>query len=45
VLARVVHEREYRDIAAEQGCTEAAARQRVSRGLARLALWLGREGT
>jgi RNA polymerase sigma factor (sigma-70 family) len=43
VLARVVEEREYADIAHEQGCTEAAIRQRVSRGLARVALGLRKE--
>ena len=37
VLARVVDEREYRDIAAQEGVSEGAVRQRVSRGLARLA--------
>lgn len=36
VLARVVHEREYDDIAREQDVSEALVRQRVSRGLARL---------
>jgi RNA polymerase sigma factor (sigma-70 family) len=39
VLARVVEERSYPAIAAEQGCSQEAARQRVSRGLARLASW------
>jgi RNA polymerase sigma factor (sigma-70 family) len=39
VLARVVEERSYPAIAAEQGCSEEAARQRVSRGLSRLASW------
>jgi RNA polymerase sigma factor (sigma-70 family) len=33
VLARVVHEREYRDIAAELKVSDAVVRQRVSRGL------------
>lgn len=36
VWARVVGEREYPEIAAELQCSEAAARQRVSRGLAAL---------
>ncbi len=36
VHARVVEEREYAEIAARDGTTEAAARQRVSRGLAAL---------
>ena len=36
VLARVVHEREYDEIAREQDVSEALVRQRVSRGLARL---------
>jgi RNA polymerase sigma factor (sigma-70 family) len=44
VLARVVDEREYPEIAAELGVSEQAARQRVSRGLARLALWARRTG-
>lgn len=33
VLAHVLSEREYRDIAREAGCSEALVRQRVSRGL------------
>jgi RNA polymerase sigma factor (sigma-70 family) len=37
VLARIVDERSYPEIAAEQGCSQDAARQRVSRGLSRLA--------
>jgi RNA polymerase sigma-70 factor (ECF subfamily) len=36
VLARIVHEREYGDIAAELAVSEAVVRQRVSRGLAGL---------
>jgi RNA polymerase sigma factor (sigma-70 family) len=36
LLARVVDEREYPDIAGELGCSEHVVRQRVSRGLARL---------
>ncbi len=36
MLARVVDERDYDDIAREQDVSEALIRQRVSRGLARL---------
>jgi RNA polymerase sigma-70 factor (ECF subfamily) len=36
VRARLVHERSYDDIAATQGISQAAARQRVSRGVAEL---------
>jgi RNA polymerase sigma-70 factor (ECF subfamily) len=36
VTARVVEEREYREIAAELRCSESVVRQRVSRGLARM---------
>ncbi len=36
VLARVVDEREYREIARALGCSELVVRKRVSRGLARL---------
>lgn len=36
LLARVVEEREYPDIAAELACSEQVVRQRVHRGLARL---------
>jgi RNA polymerase sigma factor (sigma-70 family) len=43
VLARVVDERSYGEIAAQQGVSEQVVRQRVSRGLARLAVW-SREG-
>ena len=39
VLARVVRERTYLEVASELGVSEAAARQRVSRGLARLSSW------
>jgi RNA polymerase sigma factor (sigma-70 family) len=39
VLARVVEERSYPAIAADLGCSQQAARQRVSRGLSRLAAW------
>jgi RNA polymerase sigma-70 factor (ECF subfamily) len=37
VVARVVEERNYDEIAASTGATPAAVRQRVSRGLAKLA--------
>lgn len=40
VLARIVDERSYVEIAASQSCSQAAARQRVSRGLSRLASWV-----
>jgi RNA polymerase sigma-70 factor (ECF subfamily) len=40
VLARIVDERPYSEIAAANGCSQEAARQRVSRGLARLAVWI-----
>jgi RNA polymerase sigma-70 factor (ECF subfamily) len=43
VLARVVEERDYREIARLQGCSETVVRQRVSRGLARVGLALGKE--
>jgi RNA polymerase sigma factor (sigma-70 family) len=36
VTARVVHERDYAEIAAELSCSESVARKRVSRGLATL---------
>jgi RNA polymerase sigma-70 factor (ECF subfamily) len=42
VVARVIEERDYDEIAAASGSTPAAVRQRVSRGLAKLAR-LGRE--
>jgi len=42
VVARVIDERDYAEIAAASGATAAAIRQRVSRGLAKLAR-LGRE--
>jgi RNA polymerase sigma factor (sigma-70 family) len=42
VVARVIDERDYDEIAAGSGATPAAIRQRVSRGLAKLAQ-LGRE--
>jgi DNA-directed RNA polymerase specialized sigma24 family protein len=44
VNARVLEERDYPDIAAAQGASPAAIRQRVSRGLAKLAR-AGRGGT
>ena len=37
VVARVIEERDYDEIAAATGATPAAVRQRVSRGLAKLA--------
>lgn len=40
VLARVVDERSYLEVADRLGVSEATARKRVSRGLARLAFWL-----
>lgn len=42
VVARVIEERDYDEIAVASGATPAAIRQRVSRGLAKLAR-LGRE--
>jgi len=36
VTARVIDEREYREIAAQLRCSESVVRQRVSRGLARM---------
>ena len=33
IQARVIEEREYRDVAAQLGCSESVVRQRVSRGL------------
>jgi len=39
VLARVIDERTYIEVAEQLGVSEAAARKRVSRGLARLAFW------
>ncbi|HEV3002231.1 MAG TPA: RNA polymerase sigma factor [Solirubrobacteraceae bacterium] len=41
LLARVVDERDYREIAAEWRCSEAVVRQRVSRGLTALRRRLG----
>jgi RNA polymerase sigma factor (sigma-70 family) len=36
VRARILEERDYRELAAELGCSESVVRQRVSRGLGRL---------
>ncbi|HEX8648118.1 MAG TPA: RNA polymerase sigma factor [Thermoleophilaceae bacterium] len=44
VLARVVDERDYADIAAELEVSQSVVRQRVSRGLARLRIRLGEGG-
>ncbi len=44
LLARVVEEREYEDIATELSCSESVVRQRVHRGLARLRAGLERTG-
>ncbi|HLH66413.1 MAG TPA: RNA polymerase sigma factor [Solirubrobacteraceae bacterium] len=44
VVARVIDERGYREIAAELRCSESVVRQRVSRGLARARARLGRAG-
>ena len=44
VLARVVEERDYRELATAAGTSEAGARKLVSRGLARLAGWAREEG-
>ena len=41
VVARVVHERSYSEIAREQRTSEDNVRQRVARGLARLRGWIG----
>ena len=41
VLARIVDERDYREIANELECSEAVVRQRVSRGLVTLRRRLG----
>lgn len=43
VLARIVDERDYGEIAADLRCSESVARKRVSRGLARLRDQLGEE--
>ena len=42
VLARIVEEREYEDIARAMDCSPDAARKRVSRGLAKLEVWAKR---
>lgn len=44
VLAHVIHEREYREIARDLRCSEAVIRKRVSRGLALLRLRLEQLG-
>jgi RNA polymerase sigma factor (sigma-70 family) len=41
IVARVLHERDYADIARELGCSTLVARKRVSRGLSRLRNALG----
>jgi len=43
VVARVIEDRDYTDIARRQGTSEAAIRQRVSRGLRKLGKLVGRE--
>lgn len=43
VIARIIDEREYGDIAREQGCKEETVRQRVRRGLARVGLSMPKE--
>ena len=43
VMARVVAEESYAEVAARLGISEPAARQRVKRGLARLAFWAGED--
>lgn len=44
VLARVVEERDYDELAIAAGTTRVGARKLVSRGLARLAGWVREEG-
>jgi RNA polymerase sigma factor (sigma-70 family) len=44
VLARIVDERDYGEMAVELRCSQSVARKRVSRGLARLRDQLGEEG-
>ena len=44
VRARVVEERDYRELAAEMRCSESVVRQRVSRGLARVRAQLAQSG-
>jgi RNA polymerase sigma factor (sigma-70 family) len=43
VIARVVNEASYAEVAQQLGISEPAARQRVSRGLARLAFWVRKD--
>ena len=45
VMARVVDESSYAEVATRLGISEPAARKRVSRGLARLAFWMREEET
>ncbi|HWC87651.1 MAG TPA: RNA polymerase sigma factor [Solirubrobacteraceae bacterium] len=45
VLARIVDERDYAEMATELRCSESVARKRVSRGLAQLRDQLGKEST
>jgi RNA polymerase sigma factor (sigma-70 family) len=45
VLARVVDEQSYAEVAVRLGISQPAARQRVRRGLARLAFWTREDGT
>jgi RNA polymerase sigma factor (sigma-70 family) len=45
VRARVVEERDYRELAAEMHCSESVVRQRVSRGLARVRAQLAQAQT
>jgi RNA polymerase sigma factor (sigma-70 family) len=45
VLARIVEERDYREMARDLRCSESVARKRVSRGLAQLRDQLGEEST
>jgi RNA polymerase sigma-70 factor (ECF subfamily) len=45
VLARIVDERDYGEMATELRCSESVVRKRVSRGLARLRDQLGEEST
>ena len=43
MLARVVRERSYVEVAEQLGVSRETARKRVSRGLARLAVWARKE--
>jgi DNA-directed RNA polymerase specialized sigma24 family protein len=45
IRARILEERDYPEIAAELRCSEAAARKRVSRGLAALRRRIGERPT